>query len=96
VTAAREIVTRLFASSLAAAATSNGQRDYKTELQELVQSLYAAPPIYEQLSAEGPDHNRAFTYQVVVNGSAAGTGSGGSKKSAQQAAAREALAALKK
>jgi ribonuclease-3 len=94
VTAAKRAVARLFASSLVAAATNRGQNDYKTELQELVQSRFAVPPQYLQRSAEGPDHSRSYTYEVIVNGIVAGVGCGGSKKSAQQAAAQEALAAL--
>lgn len=96
VTAAKRVVSRLFAPSLVAAANNSGQRDYKTELQELVQSRFASPPQYIQRSAEGPDHSRSYTYEVIVDGRAAGVGCGGSKKSAQQAAAREALAALNK
>ncbi|NJD91821.1 MAG: ribonuclease III, partial [Geobacter sp.] len=94
VLAARKAVSRLFAASLAAAGSNSGQSDYKTELQELVQSRAAAPPQYVQRSAQGPDHNRCYTYEVIVDGTVAGVGSGGSKKAAQQAAAREALAAL--
>lgn len=96
VTAAKRVVNRLFAPSLVSAATNRGQSDFKTELQELVQSRFAAPPQYIQRSAEGPDHSRSYTYEVIVNGSVAGVGSGGSKKSAQQAAAQEALAELSK
>lgn len=90
----RRVVNRLFAASLAGAGTASSQSDYKTELQELVQSRCATPPQYVQRSAEGPDHNRFYTYEVIVAGAVAGVGSGGSKKAAQQAAAREALAAL--
>lgn len=96
VPAAKRVVTRLFAQSLVAAAANSGQRDYKTELQELVQSRFAGPPQYLQRSAEGPDHSRSYTFEVLVNGTVAGVGSGGSKKTAQQAAAQEALAALSK
>jgi len=96
VTAARKVVSKLFAPSLVDASINRGQLDYKTELQELVQSRFSSPPQYMQRSIEGPDHSRSYTYEVIVNGAVAGVGSGGSKKSAQQAAAREALAALSK
>lgn len=70
--------------------------DYKTVLQEYTQASLAAMPHYELTAAEGPDHDRIYTFSVTVNGSSAGTGQGKNKKEAQQAAAREALAFLKK
>ena len=39
----------------------------------------------------GPDHNKTFTFRVLVNGEAVGEGAGHSKKEAEQAAARDAL-----
>lgn len=95
VTAAKKVVSRLFAASLDAVAINSGNGDYKTELQELVQSRFVASPQYILRTAEGPDHSRTYTYEVIVNCAVAGVGCGSSKKSAQQAAAREALAALK-
>lgn len=70
--------------------------DYKTELQELVQQRSGQTLCYELLSESGPDHNKVFASQVRLNGEALGSGTGHTKKEAEQAAAREALAALKK
>ena len=70
--------------------------DYKTQLQELVQQHSGQTLGYELLSESGPDHNKVFTSQVLLNGEAIGKGSGHTKKEAEQAAAREALAALRK
>ncbi len=67
------------------------RRDYKTALQELVQREEGRTLVYELLSETGPDHNKTFTFRVLVNGIPEGEGSGHSKKEAEQSAARDAL-----
>ena len=69
-------------------------RDYKTELQELVQRRSNQTLHYEMIGATGPDHARQFTCAVLLNGETAGTGTGRSKKEAEQSAAKAALRAL--
>ena len=66
-------------------------KDYKTALQELVQREEGRTLVYELLSETGPDHNKTFTFRVLVNGIPEGEGSGHSKKEAEQSAARDAL-----
>lgn len=66
----------------------------KGRLQEVVQEHKVEQPVYETIAAEGPDHARVFTVEAVVNGRRIGTGSGRSKREAQQIAAREALEAI--
>ncbi len=70
--------------------------DYKTELQELVQSRSDGHIEYELIGETGPDHDKRFSFRVSVNGKAAGEGTGRSKKEAEQLAARMALEALRK
>ena len=70
-------------------------RDYKTRLQEVVQKDGPAEILYDQVSAEGPSHNRTFVMRVLVNGNELGKGRGRTKKEAEQRAAREALKALR-
>ena len=70
--------------------------DYKTELQELVQSRSDGHIEYELIGESGPDHDKRFHFRVSVNGRAAGEGTGRSKKEAEQLAARMALEALRK
>jgi ribonuclease-3 len=94
ITAARQVVTRLFSDSAAAALAGTVSRDYKTELQEFAQASYATAPAYELIAADGPAHDRSYFVRVLLNGAPAGEGSGSSKKEAQQAAARQALAML--
>ena len=69
-------------------------RDCKTELQELVQSLSGRIPQYVHKKPEGPDHARIFAVQVLVGDDCIGTGSGRSKKEAEQEAARVGLERL--
>lgn len=65
--------------------------DSKTALQEFLQQDGDCSIVYEEICESGPDHNKRFTFRVVVNGVPAGEGSGKSKKEAEQAAAAEAL-----
>jgi ribonuclease-3 len=67
--------------------------DHKTELQEQL-ARQGATVSYELVDAEGPAHRRRFTTAAVVDGQTLGVGTGPSKKVAEQAAAREALARL--
>ena len=69
--------------------------DYKTQLQELVQQRSGQVLTYPLLGEEGPDHDKTFTVQVALNGEILGVGRGRTKKQAEQAAARQALSALK-
>ena len=69
-------------------------RDPKSELQERVQATGGSSPRYRVVNAEGPDHKREFLVVVEIGGAPAAEGRGKSKKLAEQAAARSALAAL--
>ena len=64
--------------------------DYKSELQELVQTVKKSV-IYEIIDESGPAHDRTFTCQVKVDNLIMGTGKGSSKKQAEQEAAKVAL-----
>lgn len=68
--------------------------DYKTRLQERLQRKKGRTVEYVLVGESGPDHSKEFTSEVRINGVCAGVGTGRSKKVAEQAAAREALAAL--
>jgi ribonuclease-3 len=65
--------------------------DHKTELQETLARLGRSVS-YTVLDVEGPPHDRSFTAAAIIDGEVAGTGTGRSKKDAEQAAAQEALA----
>jgi len=67
-------------------------KDSKSQLQEVVQALGQSTPLYEVVKEIGPDHDKEFTVNVVVENKIVGTGTGKSKQIAQQAAAQQALA----
>ncbi|MBX3595938.1 MAG: ribonuclease III [Rhizobiaceae bacterium] len=68
-----------------------GRRDPKTELQEWAHQSVQATPTYHIDSREGPDHDPVFTVTVSIAGLASATGSGRSKREAEQAAAEFVL-----
>ena len=70
------------------------RRDYKTALQELVQRQADQVLTYRMIGEEGPDHDKTFLAEVLLNGTQVGTGSGHSKKEAEQSAAKAALRKL--
>jgi ribonuclease-3 len=69
-------------------------RDYKSLLQVLSQQLYRKNPTYRILKRSGPDHERFFWTEVVVNNQTFGPGRGRNKKTSEQEAARIAYEAL--
>ena len=68
--------------------------DYKTRLQEIIQKNPEERVEYVLVSAEGPDHDKKFVVEVHLNSNVIGRGVCRSKKGAEQAAAREALARM--
>lgn len=65
--------------------------DYKTELQERLQKRGKVKVEYLVNREEGPDHNKIFYMDILINGKIIGTGSGRNKKEAEQMAAKEVL-----
>jgi ribonuclease-3 len=90
---ARELIERLFRPRLEAYIRGEGDRDYKTILQELASQELRSLPEY-RLTEEGPDHEKEFTAIVYLAGEPFGEGVGRSKKEAEQQAARGAFARL--
>ena len=90
--AAKGIIDRLILSDLPKGRPGNF--DYKTMFQELVQREKDQTICYELTGEEGPDHDKVFLVQVLLNGSVVGKGSGRSKKKAEQAAAEQAVISL--
>ena len=73
---------------------SGSIQDPKSKLQEWVQSRGDNAPTYRTVSTRGPDHNKIFEVEVMVQGQKKGYGIGHSKQSAAKAAAQDALNAL--
>jgi len=69
--------------------------DYKSKLQELIQSKKQRIPSYHVTGMEGPDHIKTFSVEVRLGDTVLGSGSGKNKKEAEAEAAREALEKLR-
>src|SRR4030042_2917779 len=85
---ARELILRLFKEKIEAILSSGEFHDFKTELQEKTQMLFAIIPEYKMIKQEGEEHRKTFTVEVHVAGERFGTGYGKSKKEAETLAAR--------
>ena len=70
---------------------STADEDYKTQLQEVAQETPGAQLSYTVIKEEGPAHDKQFAVEVRLNGKPLATGTGRSKKAAEQQAARTAL-----
>ena len=68
--------------------------DSKSRLQEIIQAQGFSSPTYKIIDISGPDHQRIFTAEVVVNGKPKSSGKGASKQEAEQEAAKSALEML--
>lgn len=74
--------------------TRNELVNYKSILQEHMQSHSQLPPHYITLAEEGPEHNKIFVVEVRAGNKILGSGKGSTKKNAQQEAARLACQKL--
>ncbi|HLS88883.1 MAG TPA: ribonuclease III [Sphingobacteriaceae bacterium] len=90
----RDFVFRHLSQEMEEAAAGSLVEDFKTFLQEEGQRRFRADPVYRVVGEEGPDHNKSFTVEVLIQGKVMGTGTGRSKKEAEQAAAEQAVARL--
>ena len=89
---ATALVLRLWGGRIAERAERPGLKDYKTRLQEVLARDGKRPEYVTDGS--GPDHQRSFVARVEVDGVSLGSGSGRSKKEAEQGAAEQALERL--
>lgn len=90
--AARRVVLLHLRPTLRRARGSDEVRDdYKTRLQEQVQAARRQTPRYRVVRASGPDHDRCFEAEVWVGRKRWASGTGSSRKRAEQDAARRAL-----
>ncbi len=87
---ARKIFEKVLMRSLDAPTEIHAQDNPKGRLQELVQQRWRLTPKYRLIAEEGPSHNRIYTVQVLIRGTAYGTGSGNNKRAAEMEAARAA------
>ncbi len=95
-TSALGVITRLFRPLLNGITVGKSIKDFKTDLQEYSQEALQLTPEYRLEKETGPDHNKTFYVAVYLKEELMGKGKGKSKKQAEQNAAKEALACLRK
>ncbi len=90
--AARDVVLRHFRTRIEGVEAD--ARDAKTALQEWAQARGEPPPVYTETSREGPDHQPVFTVEVRLASGPSEQAQAGSKRQAEQAAAKALLARM--
>ncbi|MDR5658292.1 ribonuclease III [Serpentinicella sp. ANB-PHB4] len=91
ISAANQFVLERLKTSIELASKGVIFRDYKTHLQELLQSKSFEKISYIVVGEEGPDHNKIFYVEVSIGDNVIGKGKGKSKKEAEQNAAKVAI-----
>ncbi|MBK5253765.1 MAG: ribonuclease III [Peptostreptococcaceae bacterium] len=87
-----DVVNKLFDDKVSLAIEGKLLTDYKTKLQEIIQKKYKdKAPSYEVIKTEGPDHDKVFFMDLILDEEIIGKGLGKSKKEAEQNAAADAL-----
>lgn len=87
------LILRLFADKIVLSDKLGAGLDWKTSLQELTAHKHLGVPTYD-ITGNGPDHDREFKAEVIINKKSYGVGIGKSKKNAEQAAASVAYKSL--
>lgn len=91
VEAVRDFVTPLFNEALNEIVQFELDKDAKSKLQEWSQANLGITPNYQTVDSRGPDHAKEFTVAVIIGEKEYARGTGSSKQTAAQEAAREAL-----
>ncbi len=92
--AARGFIHRWLLQDSSEIVADKRHTNYKSHLQEYVQSTFHTHPVYRIRGEAGPDHSKHFQVEVMVGKRVLGEGRGRNKKEAEQAAARDALERL--
>ncbi len=87
------VITYHFNSSIKSVGIAESGRDYKSKLQELIQTTHKITPVYSVIDEQGPDHNKTFCVKMSVC-SINTKGVGKTKKIAEQDAAKKAIKLL--
>ena len=88
---ARAFVLRFIPQRVELVIAGGAFKDYKTVLQEIVQKNKQETLEYRLAGTSGPDHDKRFTMELLLNSNVFATGTGRSKKEAEQSAAKQAL-----
>jgi ribonuclease-3 len=92
--AARDFILQNFATFLDQIDSEEAHGNYKSLLQQHAQELFSAAPVYVLLDEKGPDHNKCFESEVVIDQRHFPSAWGANKKEAEQKAAYNALVEL--
>lgn len=92
--AARHFILANLQEELTRVVQEKAGKDYKSRLQEFTQGRWQLTPTYRTVAAEGPDHAKVFTVEVMLAGKPIARGVGRNKQGAEQDAARQALTQL--
>ena len=85
----KNVILALFIEEIEAA--ENQRTDYKTMLQQLAEQEGSSLLEYRVVSEEGPEHNKLFSVEALINNNVVGRGSSQTKKDAEMQAAKQAL-----
>lgn len=96
IAAVRPVILHLFTQVMIEKTLQQGNSDFKSQLQEYLQSLQQTPPEYVLIETGGPEHDRTFVVEARTPVQVLGVGQGRSKKEAEQAAAGAALKTLQR
>lgn len=91
----RKFIQKCITTAIKSNSINIEDTNYKSILLEYAQSKGYGPPKYTTIQVDGPDHDRIFTVEVIVNNEPCGIGKGRNKKAAEQQAAAIALENLK-
>ncbi len=69
--------------------------DYKSTLQEYCHKYFGSLPLYKIIEVKGPDHDKFYRIELIINGEPISIGEGKSRKAAEQDAAKKAMEILK-
>lgn len=92
--ATRQFVYNFIEPALEDILNAETDKDPKSRLQELAQSIYRLTPTYRTIKEQGPDHAKEFTVEAVIGRKSYGRGIGFSKQAAAQTAAKQAFELL--
>jgi ribonuclease-3 len=92
---ARRFILRQLKPELGKIKAGKTTPNYKALVQEFIQGQKRPTPVYRLVEAIGPDHNKQFTAEILVEGEALGKGVGKNKKTAESQAARAAWEKLR-
>ncbi len=92
--ASSKFISRAFKPEIQLVKAGKGSKDYKSMLQQIALKEYKTTPTYKIISEIGPDHKKHFIVEALILGRRRGIGSGPNKKTAEQAAAKEAFSAI--